>query len=93
MQTMTATARRFTPKRTNASWAADPRVKRARLVAVHELRERGYSYKEIAVALHLTPWTVRLAEGKANRLTQCTCPANYDHTAVGHLPGCPTYSL
>lgn len=85
--------RRFKAKRTNAQWAADPRVKRARLAAVHRLRARGYSYKEIAVALHLTPYLVRLAEGKALRLTQCTCPASYDHTTVGHLPGCPSNSL
>lgn len=92
-KSMTAAARRFKPKRTNAQWAADPRVKRARLAAVHYLRERGYSFKEIAMALHLTPWQARCAEAKAIRVTRCTCPAKYDHTAMGHLPGCPTYSL
>lgn len=90
---MTALARRFKPKRTNAQWGKDPRVKRARLVAVHELRERGYSYKEIAVALYTTPWQVRLWEGKALRATQCTCPATYDHTVMGHLPDCPTRTI
>ena len=93
MSAMTAKARRFKPKRTNAQWGRDPRVKRARLDAVQELRGRGYSYKEIAVALYTTPWTVRLLEAKAARATQCTCPAEYNHMVAGHLPDCPHNSL
>lgn len=90
---MTAAARRFKSKRTNAQWGKDPRVNRARLAAVRYLRDRSYSYKEIAVALYVTPWRVRMLEAKALRATQCTCPATYDHTVTGHLPDCPHNSL
>jgi DNA-binding CsgD family transcriptional regulator len=92
-QAMTAVKRRTKGKRTNAQWGRDPRVKRARLAAVHYLRERGFAYKEIAIALYVTPWQVRTLEAKANRQTQCTCPAAYDHTVMGHRPDCPTHTL
>lgn len=80
-------------KRTNAEWAANPMVRQARLAAVNYLRRRGFACKEIAVAMRITPDYVRRLEAKAARITNCTCPATYDHSPYGHLPFCPHDSL
>lgn len=46
-------------KRTNNSWAQDIRARDARSMAVWYLRMAGYSFKEVAVALKLTPERTR----------------------------------
>lgn len=81
------------PKRTNAQWQRSPRVRKARLSATLHLRKRGFSYKEIAIAMNTTPEPVRHWEARARRLTRCNCPAAVDITYTGHLPECPSLDL
>lgn len=55
-------------KRTNRQWANDPKVIDARREAIAYLREIGFSFKEIAVAIGRTPEQVRAANAKWVRL-------------------------
>jgi hypothetical protein len=77
------------PKTTNAQWRCKPVVWRARRFAAWKLRQRGFSFKVIATVLEIGPERARAIVAKCERLTACDCPANYDHTMMGHLPACP----
>lgn len=56
------------PKRTNFQWQCDRRVLGARMLACVLLREKGYSFKEISVAISLSPNRVRMSVGKWARV-------------------------
>lgn len=57
-------------KRTNRQWARSPRVLRARMLAVLELRYYGFSIKETGTAIGRTPDQVRRIEAQSRRIIQ-----------------------
>ena len=56
------------PKRTNASWACDLRALAARRAAAFWLRDQGFSFKEISVAMRTTPEKSRGDVAKQRRI-------------------------
>jgi len=43
--------------------------------------------KDVGIAVHGPDFALSVMSSQ----NKCTCPAHYDHTAVGHLPDCPTW--